>query len=141
MSAMADQNVPQTAGAERPNCTVLTALEIMRACRHDGPRESQIRDRATGTTVYACHNCGNAAIMAHRAARKLELAARPKDCQRCGRKPHTWNYGGYRLCGTCKKLTAREHFTQAAKHGALAIFATSPLVDTSSWAGRQKAGA
>lgn len=108
---------------------------IFRACSHDGPRDSYLT-AADGAELRACWRCGNAANEARRAARKAELDERPKDCQRCARRPHTWIYGPYRLCGRCKTATEREHHAAAAGAGTLAIFATSPLVDTSAWAGQ-----
>jgi hypothetical protein len=85
-----------------------------------------------------CNTCCNAAKMAHKAARKAELANRPKDCYRCGLKPHTFLVAGWKLCGTCKKLTMMEHNKSASKAGVLALFATAPMVDTTTWAARKK---
>ena len=113
----------------------MTPEQIMRACDHEGPRDGYFR-AANGEQVRACWRCGNAAGDAYRRQRKAELAARPKDCQRCARRPHTWTYAGFRLCGRCKTAAAREH-GQAMNHaGSLAIFATGLLVDTSTWAFR-----
>lgn len=113
-----------------------TPEQIMRACYHDGPRDSYYKTPG-GETITACWRCGNAAGEVSRQQRKAQLAARPKDCQRCGQRPHTWTYGGFRLCGRCKTATEREHNLALSRAGVLGIFATRPLVDTSGWAARQ----
>jgi hypothetical protein len=78
-------------------------------------------------------------VYARREADKARRQAEPKDCMRCAKHAHRWNYGGYRLCGRCKTLTEREHHRAAAQHGALAMFATALLVNTDTWAYRQAA--
>lgn len=109
-----------------------TPVDTILACTH--PTGRACVDVGGGRMVDCCSACWNASVTARRAERKAQLAARPKDCQRCGRRPHTWTFGPYRLCGRCKTLTAREHSAQSAQHGVLAIFATAPLVDTATWA-------
>ena len=84
--------------------------------------------------IARCGDCIDARNRLARAARKAALAGRPKDCDRCQVHPHTYIYGGYRLCGRCKTATTREHTEALATAGALGIFATSLLVDTSTWA-------
>lgn len=113
-----------------------TPAEIMRACQHDGPRDAELR--IDGEIIRACWRCGNAAGDARRAARQVELASRPNDCARCGLRPHTWTVGPWRLCGRCKTATMREHYGKSARLGVLAMVATVPLVDTSTWAMRQE---
>ena len=112
---------------------------ILRACVAAGHAAGQ---RPTvdlhGEMIAVCAPCWNTSVFARRAERKAQLAARPKDCARCGARPHTWTYGGFKLCGRCKTATAQEHGRALAKAGALAIFATAPLVDTSSWAARRQ---
>jgi hypothetical protein len=84
-----------------------------------------------------CTDCHNRRYYERRAARKAQLAARPKDCVRCGKRPHTWTLAGWKLCGPCKTATLREHHVAASGAGFLGLLATSPMVDTSGWAGRQ----
>lgn len=88
------------------------------------------------TDVARCGDCINKRNLAHRTARKTDLAQRPKDCARCATRPHTFTYGGFRLCGRCLTLTKREHAKAVAHAGAFAIFAEGLLIDTSAWACR-----
>ena len=109
-------------------------VEIFRACDEEtGPRDAALLDMATGTYLRACGRCGHAAGKVRRRLRKLQLAARPRDCARCGRKPSTWTLAGWKLCGRCKTATAREHARAMAEAGALAIFATA-CSSTPAWA-------
>ena len=111
---------------------------IALACQHplnpDYP--SRVPDEA-GRYHDVCLDCGNAARLAYRYARKAELAARPKDCHRCGARPHTFILAGFQLCGRCKTATRREHHRAQAAAGPLGLFATGLLVNTSSWAIRR----
>lgn len=116
--------------------TIPSPEDIFRACDHAGPRDAELKRSTTGETLRACWQCGNAAIGAHRAMRKAQLAARPKDCARCGRKPHTYTWGGYRLCGACLRVTRAEHQANAAKAGVFALFATGAMISTAGWACR-----
>ena len=110
---------------------------IFRACDHVSGKTDHCL-RVGREQLYACLACANAAGQAWREDRKAQLAARPRDCDRCGLRPHTWTVAGYRLCGRCKTTTMREHHRESAKHGLLAIFATEPLVDTRQWAARAR---
>ena len=85
--------------------------------------------------VARCGDCLNAINVQMRAERKTQLAGRPKDCARCGTRPHTWRYAGWKLCGRCYTATRREHATASGAARVFAIFATAPMVDTSTWAG------
>jgi hypothetical protein len=85
----------------------------------------------------ACCACWNRGVSARRAAREAQLACRPNDCERCGKKPHTYTYGPYRLCGRCRIATEREHYQSIVRGGALAIFATGVMVNTENWATRK----
>lgn len=118
--------------------TMPTPEEIFRACDHAGPRDAELKRSTTGETLRACWQCGNAAIGAHRAMRKAQLAARPKDCARCGKRPHTYTWGGYRLCGGCLRVTRAEHQTNAARAGVMALFATGAMISTTDWAMARK---
>lgn len=84
--------------------------------------------------VARCGECLGKIQAQRRSERRAQLAARAKDCVRCAVRPHTFIYGGWRLCGRCKTATMREHHAAQATAGALAIFATAPLVDTRGWA-------
>jgi hypothetical protein len=109
-----------------------TQTAIILGCTH--PTGRACVDVGGGRLVDCCTACWNASVTARRAARKAQLAERPKDCERCGRRPHTWTYGPYRLCGRCKTATAGEHHRAAAPHGILGMLAVEPLVDTAAWA-------
>ena len=95
-------------------------------CQHEHPDM---------TNTWCCA-CWNTYVYRRRAIRKAELAQRPADCQRCGRRPHTYLLAGLSLCGRCKTLTLTEHHQALAKAGHLAIFAQGLLVDTSQWKGK-----
>ena len=86
--------------------------------------------------IALCGNCIGRRSDKRRADRKAQLAQRPKDCARCGARPHRWIYGSFRLCGRCLTATKREHSRAMAAAGTLGIFATGLLVDTRGWAGR-----
>ena len=105
---------------------------ILRACVHPTGR-ADVRV-GPGQYVDVCSTCWNRSVAAYRQERKAQLAARPRDCARCGVRPHRWRVAGYRLCGRCKTVTMREHHQETARHGPLAIFATGLMVDTSTWA-------
>ena len=93
--------------------------------------------RSKTPTLSACVDCYNAQVYARREADKAWRAwqnSLTAPCQRCGTKPHRWQYGGYLLCGRCKTQTEKEHHRAVAGHGVLGIFATRPLVDTTTWA-------
>lgn len=107
-------------------------LETCDRCKGQRDRNHMSRQRNGENLCCACIDAHNTAW---RAARKAQLAARPKDCDRCGARPHTYTYAQYRLCGRCLTATKREHFKACAKARALAIFATEPLVDTKNWRG------
>jgi len=125
---------PHGAWIDREHLAVATADDIFRSCQHAGSRDAWLG------SLRACWQCGNAAIYTGRVLRRLELAALPKDCDRCGERPHTFTVAGFKLCGRCKTAAMREHSAAMARAGSLAIFATSLLVDTSTWAGRRAAG-
>ena len=112
------------------------ATAILRQCAHVGKQSCEVR-MSRNETLMVCSDCYNAQVYAWRAARKAQLAERPNDCDRCAARPHTYEYGGYRLCGRCLKATRAEHNKGLAAAGVLAIFATHVLVDTQSWAGRK----
>lgn len=88
------------------------------------------------TDVARCGDCLTARNVRARAHRRAERAQLPKDCERCGRRRHTWTFAGHRLCGRCKTAVAREHGAAMGKAGSLAIFATGLLVDMTTWAVR-----
>ena len=113
---------------------------IAQACNHPEKERCDSFIRVDGADIPVCWRCANAAHAAWRAERKAQLAARPKDCARCGARPHTYFYGGHKLCGRCLTATKREHGRAMGNAGTLAIFATGLLVDTSAWAanGRQQ---
>ena len=111
------------------------ASAILRQCAHAERQTSEVKMSKT-ETVFVCCDCWNAHVAARRSARKAQLAERPNDCDRCAAKPHTYEYGGYRLCGRCLKATKGEHNRNLATAGVLAIFATHVLVDTKQWKGR-----
>ena len=73
-------------------------------------RNGLIHDPAAGTHYAQCCACWNASVEADRAARKAELAARPK-CEACGRKPRTYVLAGsdapVSVCGTCRNRVNR----------------------------------
>ena len=110
------------------------ATAILRQCTHTDRQTSEVMMSKT-ETIFVCCDCWNAHVYARRAARKAQLARRPNDCDRCGAKPHTYEYGGYLLCGRCLKATKTEHNRSLVAAGALAIFATHLLVDTKQWRG------
>lgn len=124
---------PHGAWIDRDYLTVATPDDVFRACQHPGPRDAWLGD------LRACWRCGNAAIFSGRVLRRLALHARPSDCARCAARPHTFTVAGFKLCGRCKTATMKEHAAAMAQAGALAIFATSLLADTSTWAGRRVA--
>ena len=108
------------------------ATTILRQCTHADRQTSEVKMSKT-ETVFVCCDCWNAHVAARRAARKAQLAERPNGCDRCAAKPHTYEYGGYRLCGKCFSATKAEHNRNLAAAGVLAIFATHLLVDTRQW--------
>ena len=116
------------------------ATQILEDCAGDacpGEKTSEVRMGA-GRTIKVCVDCWNRHAYARRAARKEQLAARPKDCARCAARPHTWTYAGHRLCGRCKTKTAREQAASTAKLGDLAILAGlsgARLFTTDDWKG------
>jgi hypothetical protein len=114
-------------------------IDKMHACQHE--HRNCETNRPGEAPVWVCNDCYNRQVLEWRTLRKQQLAAAREDlprCERCGKKPMTWTYGPYQLCTACKKATEREHWAALAKHGAnagfAAMLATSPLVDTSSWA-------
>ncbi|HAM56246.1 MAG TPA: hypothetical protein DCQ64_12935 [Candidatus Rokubacteria bacterium] len=111
-------------------------VAIAKGCTHQRHPDYPAQVHDGEHYVDVCVNCANAAGLAYRAARKAELAGRPKDCARCGEKPHAYTLAGWKLCRNCKVATMREHHRAAAKWGILAMTATAPMVDTSTWAGR-----
>ncbi len=116
----------------------MTQTEILESCQHDRrPCEVKMTD---GRIIFVCNECWNASVEARRALRKAQLDARPRDCMRCGRHPHTcvvWYQ--YKLCGRCWRAVRVEHNKALAAAGALAIFATSPLWDFKTWRNLPKA--
>lgn len=111
-------------------------IAIAKGCTHqNADYPAQVHDGERYVDV--CTDCANAAGVAYRAARKAELAARPKDCVRCGAKPHAYIVANWKLCRTCKVATMREHHQAAGRAGVFALFATAPMVNTSSWAARR----
>lgn len=114
-----------------------TADAILTDCTHPDRYQSQVWVSKT-QAISVCTDCWNAHVASRRAARRAQLAERPNDCDRCAAKPHAYEYGGYRLCGRCLTATKAEHNRSLAAAGALAIFATRPLIDTQRWAGRQR---
>lgn len=110
---------------------------LLRNCSHSERQRSECGPWPDGATVLVCCDCWNQSCRMRKQARKLELDARPKDCDRCGLRPHRCIYAGYKLCGRCKTATEREHNQGLAQAGVFAICATGLLVDTSHWAGRQ----
>ena len=110
------------------------ATAILRQCAHTDRQRSEVTMSKT-ETIFVCCDCWNTHVTARRAARKAQLAERPNDCDRCAAHPHTYEYGGYRLCGRCLKAAKIEHNRNLAAAGVLAIFATHLLVDTQQWRG------
>src|ERR1035437_6246787 len=76
----------------------------------------------------ACCACWNRGVSARRPSRKAQLACRPNDCERCGKKPHTYTYGPYRLCGRCLKGTEREAYRSVVRGGCPAIVGSRGMV-------------
>ena len=107
---------------------------LLTDCDHTERYQSEVRLSKT-QSILVCTDCWNAHVAARRAARKAQLARRPNDCDRCAAKPHTYEYGGYLLCGRCLKATKTEHNRSLVAAGVLAIFATHLLVDTKQWRG------
>lgn len=112
-----------------------TATAILRDCTHHTATPCEVRMSKT-ETLNVCGDCWNAHVYARRAARKAQLAERDNDCDRCASKPHTYTYGGYRLCGRCLAVAKKEHNRNMARAGTLSIFATHLLVNTANWHGR-----
>ena len=106
------------------------------ACGEAGSRHTRMAGFRFSTRQFYCAvgPCAEQRCIEYAAGRKAVLLARPKDCARCGKRPHTFLVAGWRLCGRCKTATMREHHQAQAKAGVLAIFATAPLVNTSTWA-------
>lgn len=112
------------------------ATAILRDCTHHTDTPCEVRMSKTEIRNVCC-DCWNAHVYARRVARKAQLAERENDCDRCARKPHTYTYGGHRLCGHCLTATKKEHYGNTAKAGTLAIFATHLLVNTADWHGKK----
>lgn len=112
----------------------MTQTEILRACTHRDKATCEVSRTREHEALMVCVDCWNAGVYARRAERKAQLAARPKDCERCRRKPSAWNYGGIKLCSPCKKLTEAEHYKATAGFGILALTVHRPMVDSSGWA-------
>lgn len=112
------------------------ATAILRNCTHHTDNPCEVRMSKT-ETLNVCCACYTAQVYARRAARKAQLAERANDCDRCAAKPHTYTYGGYRLCGRCLTAAKKEHNRNMAKAGTLSIFATHLLVNTADWHGRK----
>lgn len=134
---MTDQ--PQTPG----DPATLYALAVARAreCTHvTGRRDADVSLRYQGTTYYWCAPCDRdvgplcraAYTVAQQERAAQRAAARP--CQRCGTKPHAYQYGGALLCRGCLRTTRTEHRARASQLGWVAMVATGLLVDTSAWA-------
>lgn len=70
-----------------------------------------------------CAPCWNVEVARRAAARKDELADRPK-CHACAKRPGTWNCSGALLCGRCRK-TATVNAATGVPRGleGLAMFA------------------
>lgn len=115
-------------------------VAIAQACQHVPPGTTPWHMVADGQGGWLplCDACSNLVSRAHKTARKAELAARPKDCVRCGVRTHTCTYHVWRLCGRCLTATRREHAIACSRAGLLSIFATAPMVDTATWAARQR---
>ena len=114
--------------------TYSEATAILTNCQHE-PKPCEWSTAHSGDPQgRCCTDCWNAHVFARRQARREQLAQRPNDCQRCGNRPVTYNYGGYLLCGFCKSATEREHNKAMAQAGGLGIFAQGLLVNTKEWA-------
>jgi hypothetical protein len=107
---------------------------ILRSCRHVERMRSETEMRDGAGTILTCCACWNRSVAARRQARKAQLACRPNDCDRCGKRPHTYTYAQYRLCGRCLAATRREHNQAMARAGSLAIFDIGLMMDTKTWA-------
>ena len=102
---MSKLSIEQVEAIERQDCATCGTP----ASEARGGRNGCVTD-ADGNSRSECVPCWNASVEAYRAARKAELAARPK-CEACGRKPHTWTLAGadgrVSLCGTCRNRVNR----------------------------------
>ena len=116
---------------------ILTCADCGRQDRHHYVQPQHPSFAEGREDVALCGACIGARNVRYRAERKALLAARPKDCDRCGARPHTWRVAGWKLCGPCKTATMREHAAAASRVGWLAMTATEPMVDTRGWAARQ----
>lgn len=70
-----------------------------------------------GTTEQWCTDCWNQSVYDRRAARKAQLAQRPR-CEACGKRAGTWNAGAGQtvlICGWCKRRALELAQSNAAK--------------------------
>lgn len=91
-------------------------------CHADCP-EHHVTVQRDGEAL--CYRCVDEFNEAMRAARKIELAARPA-CE-CCKRVGTWNVSGVRLCGTHKNRVQKARNQQTASWGILGLLGAPPL--------------